>query len=88
MPLPKIPKAKEMFLKNQKTFLEMAFYMFILVLVVFPLHEFKKKKMIYLCSTCVKGLVNVAHNTVHKQVKSLCKGPYTPLYTYLNEELD
>lgn len=66
----------------------MAFYMFILVLVVFPLHEFKKKKMIYLCSTCVKGLVNVAHNTVHKQVKSLCKGPYTPLYTYLNEELD
>lgn len=44
MPLPKIPKAKEMFLKNQKTFLEMAFYMFILVLVVFPLHEFKKKK--------------------------------------------
>lgn len=62
--------------------------MFILVLVVFPLHEFKKKKKIYLCSTCVKGLVNVAHNTVHKQVKSLCKGPYTPLYTYLNEELD
>lgn len=47
-----------------------------------------KKKMIYLCSTCVKGLVNVAHNTVHKQVKSLCKGPYTLLYTYLNEELD
>lgn len=44
MPLPKIPKAKEMFQKSENIFRNGISYMFILVLVVFPLHEFKKKK--------------------------------------------
>lgn len=47
---------------------------------IFQIYIFKK--YIYLCSTCVKGQVNVAHNTVYTQIKSLSKGPYTSIYLF------